>query len=100
VSGLRSFAGRVRGELAFYSRLLSHPRTPRAARVLLRLAVGYLLLPFDLVPDFVPVLGHLDDVVIVPVLVIAATRLVPDDVIAECRGAAVTGHGGGRSTDA
>jgi uncharacterized membrane protein YkvA (DUF1232 family) len=42
-------------------------------------------LPFDLSPDFIPVLGHLDDLVIVPGLVILAMWLIPQDVITECR---------------
>ena len=56
--------------------------------MLLGAAVGYTLLPFDLIPDFIPVLGHLDDLVVVPLLVVAAMKLVPVDVVLECRGSA------------
>ena len=72
-------------ELAFYRRVLRHPRTPRAAKILLGLAIGYVLLPFDLIPDFLPVIGHLDDALIVPGLVLLALRLVPKVVLEECR---------------
>jgi len=75
----------LRNELDVYRLVLAHPRTPRPAKWLLGLAVGYILLPFDLIPDFIPVLGQLDDVVIVPALVWGALRLVPPDVVDECR---------------
>lgn len=75
----------AKNELGVYRCVMQHPRTPRAARWLLGLAVGYLLTPVDLVPDFIPVLGHLDDVVIVPALIAAAKRLIPAAVWTECR---------------
>jgi len=72
-------------ELIVYQRVLADSRTPVAAKVLLGLAVGYLCMPFDLIPDFIPVVGHLDDAVIVPALVYAALRFIPADLIAEHR---------------
>jgi uncharacterized membrane protein YkvA (DUF1232 family) len=76
---------RIRRELAFYKALIAHPRTPRAARRLLGLAVVYLLSPVDLIPDGIPILGQLDDLVIVPALVFLALRLIPKTVKEECR---------------
>jgi len=64
---------------------MSHPRTPRSARWLLWLALGYLALPFDLIPDFIPVLGVLDDLFIVPGLIYLALKQIPDEVIREIR---------------
>ncbi len=75
----------LRGELDFYRRLLRHPRTPRAARCLLGAAIGYAISPVDLIPDWIPVVGYLDDLLIVPALVFVALRLIPKEVIAECR---------------
>lgn len=72
-------------ELRVYQLVLRDPRTPRVAKFLLGLAVGYVLLPFDLIPDFIPVIGHLDDVIIVPGLVWFALKLIPDALVAECR---------------
>lgn len=66
------------------------PETPRAARLLLVLVVGYSLSPIDLIPDFIPVLGYLDDLVLVPLGIWAARRLIPDDVLARCRQQALT----------
>lgn len=82
---LRDTAAKIKQEFAVYRRVLKHPETPLLAKILLGLAVGYILLPFDLIPDFIPVIGHLDDLVIVPVLVYAALRLIPPQVVASCR---------------
>jgi uncharacterized membrane protein YkvA (DUF1232 family) len=60
------------------------------ARVLLGMAVGYALLPFDLLPDFLPVIGHLDDLVIVPGLLWMALKLIPENVVRECRACALS----------
>jgi len=82
---LRDTAQRLKREFAVFRLALKHPRTPWLAKLLLGLAVGYVLLPFDLIPDFVPVIGHIDDLIIVPALVYLALKLIPDDVLAECR---------------
>lgn len=71
--------------ITYYRRLYEHPKTPRLARVLLWLTIAYTLLPFDLIPDFIPVAGHLDDLVIVPALILMALKLVPAEVREECR---------------
>ncbi len=81
----RSLIQRFRQELAFYRLVLKHPRTPRASRILLGAAIAYAVSPIDLIPDFIPVIGHLDDVIILPILIGLALRLIPKDVLAECR---------------
>jgi len=67
-----------------------HPRTPWYAKVLAAAVVAYALSPFDLIPDFIPVLGYLDDMIIVPLGIAAVLRLVPADVLADCRAQAQT----------
>jgi uncharacterized membrane protein YkvA (DUF1232 family) len=71
---LKSAGRNLRNELRVYQLVLKDKRTPKISNILLGLAVGYILLPFDLIPDFIPVIGHLDDVIIVPLLVIAALK--------------------------
>ena len=82
---IKQVAATLKREAGVYRRVLHHPRTPRRAKYLLALALGYAAMPFDLIPDWIPIVGHLDDLVIVPLLVIAALRLIPRDVVAECR---------------
>jgi uncharacterized membrane protein YkvA (DUF1232 family) len=62
-----------------------HPRTPWYAKLLAAIVVAYALSPFDLIPDFIPVLGYLDDLILVPAGVALVLRLVPAEVLAECR---------------
>jgi uncharacterized membrane protein YkvA (DUF1232 family) len=61
------------------------PRVPWYAKVLAACVLGYLLSPFDLIPDFIPVIGHLDDLIIVPVGILLVVKLIPADVMAEHR---------------
>ncbi len=82
---VRQFGRKIRDEIRVYQRIFRHPRTPRRARWLLGAAIGYGLSPIDLIPDWIPVLGYVDDALIVPLLVWLALRQVPADVIAECR---------------
>jgi uncharacterized membrane protein YkvA (DUF1232 family) len=81
----KQFGKALKRELALYQRVLKDSRTPRLAKIFLGLAIGYLLLPFDLIPDFIPVLGQLDDILIVPGLFYLALRLIPRDLIEEHR---------------
>jgi uncharacterized membrane protein YkvA (DUF1232 family) len=61
------------------------PRTPRLARTLVWSLAAYALSPIDLIPDFIPILGHLDDVVIVGAGLWIARRMIPENVLSECR---------------
>lgn len=82
---LKSFGKQLKRELAVYRLVLKHPQTPWMAKLFLGLAVGYLLLPFDLIPDFIPVIGQLDDVVLVPLLLYIALLFIPQWIIQSCR---------------
>lgn len=82
---LKTISKNIKREINVYRLVLKDPRTPWLARVFLGSAVGYILLPFDLIPDFIPVLGLLDDVVIIPLLVWAAMKKIPYEVVRDCR---------------
>ena len=76
-----------RREIGVYRSVMADPRCPRLSRWLLGGAVAYALSPIDLIPDFIPVLGHLDDVLIVPIMIWLAKRAIPKELIAEHRSA-------------
>lgn len=82
---LKQLASRLKAEFAFYQRLQKHPQTPKLAKALLWLAIGYVLMPFDLIPDFLPVIGQLDELVIIPTLLYFALKLTPPEIILACR---------------
>ncbi len=82
---LKDIARKIKSEFDFYQRLQRHPDTPMLAKALLWLAIGYLLMPFDLIPDFLPIIGQLDEVVIIPLLLYCAVKLTPDSVLSACR---------------
>ena len=82
---LKAIAKQLKSEFNFYRRLQQHPQTPKLAKALLWLAISYLLMPFDLIPDFLPVIGQLDEIVIIPILLYWALKLTPPDIIAACK---------------
>lgn len=59
--------------------------TPALAKIFAFITVGYALSPIDLVPDFIPVLGYLDDVFLLPTLVVLTLRFIPKEIFEECR---------------
>ena len=75
----------IKSNLAYYKRLATDPRTPRIAKWLMAAAVAYAVMPFDLIPDFIPVLGQLDDLIIVPLLVWLSLTLIPSELKREIR---------------
>ena len=66
-----------------------HPLTPWYAKLLVGAIVAYALSPIDLIPDFIPVLGYVDDLILLPLGIALALRLIPPSVMAECRARAV-----------
>jgi uncharacterized membrane protein YkvA (DUF1232 family) len=62
-----------------------HAQTPLLAKALAIALVAYAFSPIDLIPDFVPVLGYLDDVIVLPIGIWVVLRMIPDTVLTECR---------------
>lgn len=82
---LRSRARLLKAETLALLLALRDPRTPLIAKLVVVLAVAYALSPIDLIPDFIPVLGWLDDLVLLPLLIWLALRLTPPEVMADSR---------------
>ncbi len=82
---MTDFSRNLKREVKVYRLVLTDERTPKLAKFLLGLAVGYALLPFDIIPDFIPVIGYLDDLIIVPALVMIALKMIPREVVDDCR---------------
>ena len=61
------------------------PRVPWYAKALALVVAAYALSPIDLIPDFIPVLGYLDDLILLPLGVLLVLKLIPRDIMAECR---------------
>lgn len=64
---------------------LKRKETPPSAKILAGIAVVYALSPIDLIPDFIPFIGYLDDLIILPFLIAFTIKLIPKDVLEECR---------------
>jgi uncharacterized membrane protein YkvA (DUF1232 family) len=88
----KKIAHSFKRELIVYQRVLRDERTPARAKLSLGLAIGYLCMPFDLIPDFIPVIGHLDDAIIIPALVFAALRSLPPEIVSEHREKVIREH--------
>ena len=82
---LKKLGKQLKREIKVYRLVARDKRTPRLGKIVLGLAIGYAVLPFDLIPDFIPVFGYLDDVIIVPILFTIAIKLIPKGVIEDCR---------------
>jgi uncharacterized membrane protein YkvA (DUF1232 family) len=88
---LRQWAGNIKRDVLALWLAARDPRVPCHAKALAALVTAYALSPIDLIPDFIPVLGYLDDLIIVPLGILAVVRLIPYQVMKDLRAKAV-GH--------
>ena len=75
------------------------PRTPWYGRALAACVVGYAFSPIDLIPDFIPVLGYLDDLILIPMGIALVLKVIPSEVMAECREKAAVAMASGKPTN-
>lgn len=84
IADWRQKARELKGHVRALYLASRHPRTPWYAKAMAMLVVGYALSPIDLIPDPIPVLGYLDDMILLPLGLWLTLRLIPDDVWVEC----------------
>ena len=82
---IKSKIQKIKQELRYYHALATDKRTPKIAKWCLIAALAYLAMPFDLIPDFIPILGQLDDVFIVLGLIWFGTRFIPSSLKSDIR---------------
>lgn len=99
LDGLKKRARRLKTELYALYLAYRDPRVPWYARAFAAVVVTYAFTPLDLIPDFIPVLGLLDDLILLPLGIVLALRLIPSDVMAECRERANDALRDGRPTN-
>lgn len=82
---LKERAKRLKTDIPAVFFALKHKDTPLPAKILAGLTMAYALSPIDLIPDFIPVLGYLDDIILLPGLIALTVKLIPREVLAQCR---------------
>ncbi len=85
---MKALVGFVPHCAILFKRLAGDPRVPRSRKWMLLATGAYLAFPIDLIPDFIPVLGYLDDVILVPLGILLAVRLIPPGLMDELRATA------------
>jgi uncharacterized membrane protein YkvA (DUF1232 family) len=85
IDAWRQRARRLKAETYALYLVYRHPGTPWYAKLFAGLVVAYAFSPIDLIPDFIPVLGYLDDLILIPLGVALAIKMIPPAMMAECR---------------
>ena len=85
IQTLKSKAKEMKNHLGVLYLAFKDNRTPWYAKALICIVISYALSPIDLIPDFIPVFGYLDDLILVPAGIALAIKLIPDDVLTECQ---------------
>lgn len=85
IDSLKEKAKRLKKEITIVYYAYQNPKTKLLPKIIIAFTLGYALSPIDLIPDFIPVLGYLDDLIIIPALITLSIKLIPTDVMQEAR---------------
>lgn len=93
IDSAKSWARKIKRDVVALWIAARDPRTPLAAKIVAGMVAAYALSPVDLIPDFIPILGYLDDLLIVPLGILLAVRLIPASLMTEFRAEAARREG-------
>lgn len=82
---LKERAKKLKTEIMVISLAFKDKRTPLTAKVIIGATICYALSPIDIIPDFIPVVGYLDDLILLPAMIVLAVKLIPVDLLEDCR---------------
>ncbi|GHI01208.1 YkvA family protein [Neobacillus kokaensis] len=85
LANLKTKAKKMKRDIFVLVEVAKHPTTPIYVKLLAMFVVAYAFSPIDLIPDFIPILGYLDDMILVPLGIILVLKLMPKEVLEECR---------------
>ena len=75
----------LKKEINAISLAFTDKRTPLPAKIMIGLTISYFLSPIDLIPDFIPILGYLDDLIILPIMINISIKMIPENILDDCR---------------
>lgn len=78
-------ANKLKSDIPAVFIALRKKETPIIAKVFAGIAIGYTLSPIDLIPDFIPIIGLLDDIIIIPMLIAITIKFIPEEIFKQCR---------------
>ena len=87
---LQQWARKLKQEVIAIYFVMKHPKTPLYAKIFTAIIVGYALSPIDLIPDFIPVLGYIDEAILLPLWIALVIKMIPANILVSCREKATT----------
>ncbi|OFX24160.1 MAG: hypothetical protein A2041_03450 [Bacteroidetes bacterium GWA2_31_9b] len=85
INKLKGKAKKLKNEIIAISLAFNDKRTPLFTKIIIGLTISYALSPIDLIPDFIPIIGYLDDLIILPLMITLSIKLIPSEVMIDCR---------------
>jgi uncharacterized membrane protein YkvA (DUF1232 family) len=85
IEKIKIWANNIKKNLSILYCAYMNKKTPWYAKIMIGIVIAYALSPIDLIPDFIPILGYLDDLLLIPLGILISFKLIPKDVLEECK---------------